>query len=172
MYLKKANINDFDLIMNILKDGANQLAERGIDQWQGDYPNGQHVKDDISSGYAWLARSDDEKTVGTLAIVPGPDVYYQNLDGKWLVDTDDYLVIHRVAIHSDHAGKGYASKLFETVLDALKEKYPNDKSIRIDTHQDNKVMQHLIEKNGFQRVGKLHGVYQKDEISYVYEQVI
>ncbi len=38
MKIRQATIDDYDQIMTILKDGANQLAERGVDQWQGDYP--------------------------------------------------------------------------------------------------------------------------------------
>ena len=35
MKIRQATIDDYDQIMTILKDGANQLAERGVDQWQG-----------------------------------------------------------------------------------------------------------------------------------------
>ena len=37
--------------MEILRDGRNQLAEQGIDQWQGDYPNEEHIKEDIEKGF-------------------------------------------------------------------------------------------------------------------------
>lgn len=169
MHLEKATMADLDRIIEILKDGRNQLAERGIDQWQGDYPNRQHIKEDIENGYAYLVHSDDHETVGAFAIVPAPDDTYDALDGKWLLDTDAYLVIHRVAVHSDHAGQGYASGLFVSVIDYLRAHRPDIKSLRIDTHEDNKPMQHLIEKHGFKRVGTLHGVYRPTETSYVYE---
>ncbi len=78
----------------------------------GDYPNVTHVKEDIENGYAYLVKADDGQTVGTLAIVEAPDYFYDKLNGKWLINTENYVVIHRVAIHSRHAGKGYASKLF------------------------------------------------------------
>ena len=39
MKIRQATMNDYNQIMAILKDGANQLAERGVDQWQGDYPS-------------------------------------------------------------------------------------------------------------------------------------
>lgn len=110
--------------------------------------------------------------MGAFAIVAAPDHSYDELDGKWLVDTDNYLVIHRVAIHSDHAGNGYASGLFTSVIDYVKENPNGVKSLRIDTHEDNKPMQHLIEKYGFTRVGTLHGVYRPEETSYVYEMPI
>ena len=47
MHIEKAQLKDYERIVEILKDGRNQLAERGIDQWQGDYPNPQHVKEDV-----------------------------------------------------------------------------------------------------------------------------
>lgn len=171
MKIRKAQVEDFDTVMAILKDGRNQLAERGIDQWQGDYPNPDHVKEDIENGYAYLANSDDGETVGTLTIIPAPDHSYDNMDGEWLIDTDDYVTIHRVAIHSSHTGHGYASQLYQSVIDYFKSGFSDIKSLRVDTHEDNKPMQYLITKSGFKRVGTLNGVYRENEISYVYEMV-
>lgn len=169
MKLKKATMADFNQIMEILKDGANQLAERGVEQWQGDYPSPDQIKEDIKNGWAYLAVSEDDETVGAISIVPAPDHSYDELDGEWLIDTQNYLVIHRVAIHSNHAGKGYATKLLREVINYIKQNRTDIESIRIDTHEDNEAMQHLIDKMGFKRVGTLHGVYRPDEISYVYE---
>jgi RimJ/RimL family protein N-acetyltransferase len=171
MHIEKAQLKDYERIVEILKDGRNQLAEKGIDQWQGDYPNPQHVKEDVENGFAYLVHSDDDETVGTFTILPSPDHAYDNLDGEWLMETEDYLTIHRVAIHSDHAGQGYASKLFQEVINYINNNRTDIKSIRIDTHEDNKAMQHLITKSDFTRVGTLHGVYRPEETSYVYEML-
>ena len=45
------------------------------------------------------------------------------------------LLIHRVAIHSNHAGKGYATKLLTEVINYIKEHRSDIDSIRIDTHE-------------------------------------
>ncbi|MCX2186134.1 GNAT family N-acetyltransferase [Limosilactobacillus pontis] len=172
MKMKKATMDDLDTILAILRNGRDQLAERGVDQWQGDYPNVQHIKEDIEHGYAYLAQSNDDLTVGTLAIVDAPDHFYDDLDGQWLMETEDYVVIHRVAIHSDYAGKGYASKLFVHMLDYLEEHRPAIKSIRISTNEHNQAMQHVIAKNGFTKVGTLHGAFRPQELSYVYELLV
>lgn len=169
MKIRKAVMTDLDTVVDILRDGRNQLAERGVDQWQGDYPNVEHVKEDIEHGYAYLVQADDDQTIGTLAIVDAPDHFYDKLDGKWLIDTEDYVVIHRVAIHSKHAGKGYASKLFVSVIDYLETARPEIKSIRLSTNENNLVMQRVIAKNGFTKVGTLHGAFRPNELSYVYE---
>ena len=34
MQIKQAKMDDLNQIMEILRDGRNQLAEQGIDQWQ------------------------------------------------------------------------------------------------------------------------------------------
>lgn len=73
MKIRKATMADLDVVVDILRDGRNQLAERGVDQWQGDYPNVTHVKEDIENGYAYIVKADDGQTVGTLAIVEAPD---------------------------------------------------------------------------------------------------
>ena len=76
MEIRQATINDYDQIMTILKDGANQLAERGVDQWQGEYPSPDQIKEDIEKGFAYLAVSADGKTVGAISIVEAPDHSY------------------------------------------------------------------------------------------------
>ena len=38
MQIRKAELKDFDQVMAILRDGRNQLAESGIEQWKGGLP--------------------------------------------------------------------------------------------------------------------------------------
>lgn len=66
MRLRQAEMKDFDRIIEILKDGKNQLAERGVDQWQGDYPSLDQIREDIEKGQAFLAVSQDNQTVGAI----------------------------------------------------------------------------------------------------------
>ncbi|RRK09786.1 GNAT family N-acetyltransferase [Lactiplantibacillus garii] len=172
MYFKQATLDDLDTIIDILSDGRNQLAEAGVDQWQGDYPSRKQITADIMQGVAFLVNDDDNATVGAVAVVPSPDATYDTANAKWLNETEPYRVIHRVAIHSSHAGHGYATQLFEKVIHHVSEKHPEIKSIRIDTHSDNLAMQHLIAKMGFERVGEMVGVYHQDDVCYVYEKLI
>ena len=169
MKIRKATMADLDVVVDILRDGRNQLAERGVDQWQGDYPNDTHVKEDIENGYAYIVKADDGQTVGTLAIVEAPDHFYDKLNGEWLINTENYVVIHRVAIHSRHAGKGYASKLFLSLVEYLETERPEIKSIRLSTNENNMAMQRIATKSGFKKVGTLHGAFRPSELSYVYE---
>ncbi|MFC6179930.1 GNAT family N-acetyltransferase [Lactiplantibacillus daowaiensis] len=172
MYFEKATLDDLDTIIEILSDGRNQLAEAGVNQWQGDYPSRNQITEDIMNGSAYLFHADDKATVGAVAVVPSPDATYDTADATWLNTTEPYVVIHRVAIHSNHAGNGYATQLFEKIIDHIIRRHPEIKSIRIDTHADNMAMQHLIAKMQFERVGEMVGVYHQDDVCYVYEKLI
>lgn len=172
MYLRKAKIEELDLVCDIIEDGKQQLADAGIDQWQDNYPNRETIQADIDLGRATIFNSDDHETLGVAAVVQAPDDSYDTLIGDWLKDTDKYVTVHRVAIFSHHQGKGYASKLFRELFTYIAEHHPEAESIRIDTHRDNTKMQHLIEKFGFQKVGRIVGVYQPTDECYVYEKLL
>lgn len=169
MNIKQATMDDLNTVMDLLRDGRDQLAERGIDQWQGDYPNEKHVQEDIEKGFSYMVKSDDQQTVGTVALVPAPDPVYDHINGHWLKNTDHFVAIHRVAIHSQHAGKGYASQLFTAIIKYLAKHYPDIESIRLSTNENNLAMQRVATKSGFQKVGTMPGAYRPEELSYVYE---
>ena len=68
------------------------------------------------------------------------------IEGTWLNDAP-YAAIHRVASAGKRKG------VLQECLDYCSAKYQN---LRIDTHFDNKIMQHLLEKYGFQRCGTIY----------------
>ena len=94
----------------------------------------------ISSG----AEGGVEKSiVGYFALLPSPEPTYDVIDGAWLTD-EPYGVIHRMASYPEVHG------IFSTVIDYAGAHYSH---LRIDTHRDNRIMQHLIGKHGFTYCG-------------------
>ncbi len=104
--------------------------------------------------------------------------------GKWQyhlpgggMNMDDKTNFVVYCIEEYKAAKGLDGKgvieLFNRyhVIDYIRDHRKDIDSIRIDTHENNSAMQHLIDKMNFTKVGELHGVYRPDEISYVYENV-
>ena len=82
------------------------------------------------------------------AFILGADPTYAVIeDGKWLDDTLPYGTVHRLA--SAGKQKGVAAAVLEWCLEHCQ-------SLRADTHADNKIMQHILEKNGFTRCGVIH----------------
>lgn len=88
----------------------------------------------------------------------GADPTYQVIEGgAWLNDTLPYGTIHRLA--SSGKSKGVASAVIEWCLEHCQ-------SLRADTHADNQIMQHLLEKNGFTRCGIIHVADGTPRIAY------
>ncbi|WP_367296384.1 N-acetyltransferase family protein [Levilactobacillus yonginensis] len=171
MLLRQATMADLPQIESIIRDGRELLAAQSVDQWQGTYPSTSIIVDDIHQGWTVVLEEDNE-ILGTAAVIPGEDANYERIDGQWLTDQAPYLAIHRVAVSSHHRGRGLAGELFQRIFAQI-DKAENVESIRIDTHPDNKGMQHVIKKNGFTETGMIDLINQDlDGVKdYAYERV-
>lgn len=90
----------------------------------------------------------DNIAVATFAFVPGPEPTYSIINGgEWIDDTQEYYVIHRIAsLPEDHG-------IIKTIMDYC---FGITNNIRIDTHRDNRIMQHLMQKEGFTYCGIIY----------------
>ena len=137
--IRKSTYNDLDRIAEIFTYARKQMALNGNpSQWKNDRPSMELVKKDIDVSNSYVVLNEG-KIVATFAFIVGIEPTYLDIDGKWL-DDDPYGTIHRIA--SDGSVKG----VFDQVIDYVSKRGVD---IRIDTHKDNKIMRHLIEKNGF-----------------------
>ena len=116
-------------------------------QWGDNFPPQELLEEDIDSNRLFLYVVNGQ-IEAVFAFILGPDPTYAAIeDGQWLDDTLPYGTVHRLASAGKHKGVGKA------VLDWNME---HCQSLRADTHADNKIMQHLLEKNGFTRCGIIH----------------
>ena len=83
------------------------------------------------------------RIVAYFALLPSPEPTYDVIDGAWLTD-EPYGVIHRMASYPEVHG------IFSTIINYAASRFAH---LRIDTHRDNRIMQHLIEKHGFTYCG-------------------
>ncbi len=83
------------------------------------------------------------RIVAYFALLPSPEPTYDIIDGAWLT-AEPYGVIHRMASYPDIHG------IFSTIIDYAASRFTR---LRIDTHRDNHIMRHLIEKHGFTYCG-------------------
>ena len=90
----------------------------------------------------------------TAAIVPDKDVDYEApmVDGAWISDKQ-YCAVHRIATAASMKRKGLASFIMESAARIAREH--GCASLRIDTHDDNRVMQAFLESLGFVRCGHI-----------------
>ena len=83
------------------------------------------------------------RIVAYFALLPSPEPTYDIINGAWLTD-EPYGVIHRMASYPEVHG------IFSTVINYAASRFAH---LRIDTHRDNRIMRHLIEKHGFTYCG-------------------
>lgn len=139
----KAALEDLDGILRIYEYARAEMAENGNpSQWGNSRPSRGRIVSDISAGALYKA-SENGKLRGVFAFYRGEDPTYGVIDGAWSVPPP-YGVMHRVAHAPGVTG------FFGEALGAASRLSP---ALRIDTHEDNRVMLHLLEKYGFSRRG-------------------
>ena len=150
MEIRLAFPNEVDAIMQVMEDAKKCLAESGSDQWQNGYPNANIIIDDIISGQAYVALEEGD-VIAYAAVTRSPESAYDAIyEGKWQGGESEYLVFHRIAVVAANQGQ----KVAQTFLEGLIEGF-DYLDFRSDTHAENKIMQHIFEKLGFQQVGKV-----------------
>ena len=106
------------------------------------------------SSYTYLAmaaycESIDLSGFANFFKVQAKEKSYENiLDGKWITN-GDYGVIHRIAVDNTHKGKGLSHKIIKYAEEVCKQN--NIHSIKVDTHEDNILMQSLDFNSSFNR---------------------
>lgn len=148
MRIRNAEATDRDELRRIYAYAREQMAANGnANQWIGGYPSDELIDEDIARRRSYVCLADDGHIAGVFYWWVGKEPTYAKIeDGQWLDDAP-YGVIHRIA--SDGSVHG----VLNDCLQWCAERHPN---IRIDTHRDNHVMQHLLQKLGFTYCGIIH----------------
>ena len=150
MEIRLAFPNEVDAIMQVIEEAKKCLADAESTQWQNGYPNTETIIDDIISGQAYVALEEGE-LLAYAAVTKSPEKAYEAIyDGNWEGKEAEYLVFHRIAVASDVQGQGVAQTFLEGLIEGF-----DYLDFRSDTHDQNKVMQHIFEKLGFKQVGKV-----------------
>lgn len=154
--IRTATKNDLPAILAIYARAREFMASTGNPtQWGTTYPEPALLESDIQTGNLYVAEG-AAGIQGVFAFFQGVDTTYLVIeDGAWHSELP-YGTIHRVA--SD-GSKG----VFADILEWCR---GQNQYLRIDTHSDNKVMQHVVEKAGFQRCGKIYTFDGTPRIAY------
>lgn len=157
-FVRLAVRSDLEPIMQIIEDARLVLAHDHIPQWQNGNPNREEIAQSIERGVVYVYVSPDGQIIGTASLVPAPDPNYDHpVRGTWSRPTEGYAVIHRFAVSPAFAGQHMGSRMLDAFIE-LARAHGYDQ-VRIDTHERNSRMRHLIEKAGFRLAGEIliHG---------------
>ena len=110
-------------------------------QWGDAFPPEELLREDMRLGRLYVAE-EAGNVHGAFAFLLGEDPTYQVIEGGTWQSGAPYGALHRVA------GSGEVRGLFGQMVDYAWGVIPH---LRIDTHENNAVMRHLVEKHGFPR---------------------
>ena len=144
--IRKTTPEDINRLEEIYADArAFMRASGNQSQWPEGTPRQEEVLEDIRKGVNYVIL-EEGKIVATFSAIPGVDPTYSYIEGAWPND-EPYVTIHKLA----KAKEG--THVFEKVVDFA---FTVAANIRIDTHEDNAPMRHLLAKNGFQYCGVIY----------------
>ena len=161
LQIRKVLIEEFDKVLSIYSAARQIMRENGnLEQWGDGYPYPEIIKSDIETGALYGVEENGE-LCAVFAFLENPDPDYNELiEGAWL-NENPYRPIHRVASNGKKKG------VLSIILDFCKS-FGVD--LKIDTHRDNKRMQHLLLKNGFVYCGVALLLPDKIRLAYQYAQ--
>ena len=164
MEIRKTTEQDIGRLMEIYAYARDFMAKTGNpNQWgPTNWPPEVLLRNDIKEGSSYVCTNDNGNVIGTFYFIQGKDIepnYREITDGAWL-DDSAYGVVHRLASDGSERGIGQF---------CINWAFAQCGHMRIDTHTDNKVMQKLLTKLGFQRCGIIY-VIEDNYPRYAYEK--
>lgn len=156
--IRHSTAEDIPALMHVFDEARTFMASVGNPtQWGDGYPTADILLADILRGVSYVIEEDDD-IVGTFAFIPGTDPTYAVIEnGQWLDDVRPYGTIHRLASLSDHHG------IADACLDWCAARMDN---IRVDTHRDNLVLQHILTTRGFSYCGIIYVRNHSPRLAY------
>ena len=157
MTVRKANLSELPLIMDIYATARRYMAEHGNPtQWGSVKPTEAEIRGAIEEGILYALELEGQ-IEGVFSVQPGPDPTYGYIeDGAWPNDRP-YHVVHRIA------SAGRARGVFHHLITWCYEQFG---TLRIDTHANNATMHHLVAQHGFTRCGIIYIADGTQRIAY------
>ena len=153
-----AKEEELSRILEIYDIAKAYMRESGNpNQWNGAYPDPELLREDIRKQRLYVIKKDGRIHGVFMLLLEEEPTYSYIEDGSWREGETPYGTIHRLA------GDGEVKGLFAKCVAFCEGKV---KYLRADTHFDNHTMQHLLEKNGFERRGIIYLKNGDSRIAY------
>ena len=157
MEIRKSTPGDLEQMMELYAKARVFMRENGNpNQWGDSHPAREMIEADIAAGKSYVCMEGGEIAATFYFAVEDDPTYRVIEQGAWLSDAP-YGTIHAVA--SDGQIHGLLSQIVAYCEQTTKH-------LRIDTHHDNAIMQHVILKNGFTRCGIIHIASGAERIAF------
>ena len=165
--IRHAKISEITDILAITQACAQRMEQKGIFQWNTAYPSQAAFEKDLQRNELYVLEK-EERIIGTIVLSTHMDAEY--LPIQWSTPNQNNLYIHRLSVHPNHQGKGYARHMMDFAEDYAKQKA--FKAVRLDTFSQNKKNQRFYETRGYRRLGDIFFPKQSSHPFHCYELVL
>lgn len=165
--IRLAEKKDLEEIYSLTKACAVDMISKDIYQWNENYPSEEKLSTDIERGELYCIDA-DSKIAGIIIITEIEDEEYQGV--KWLESDGNCVYVHRLAVHPEFQGKGYAQQLMD-----FAESYASAmgySSVRLDTFSQNKRNNVFYSRRGYVKLDDIYFLNQSEDPFHCYELII
>ncbi|MER0278870.1 GNAT family N-acetyltransferase [Clostridioides difficile] len=163
--IRKANMNDLEKIMKIIKATVEEMKDYNNTQWDENYPSDKDFVSDIKKQDLYVDEIDGDVAGFICLNYEEPEEY---VDLNWS-SNKKAMVIHRMAVNPSFRKKGIASKLVD-----FAEKLAEENSVsylKSDTYSINSKMNAFLVKCGFIKIGEM-SFLGKEKSFYCYDKIL
>jgi GNAT superfamily N-acetyltransferase len=147
--VRVAGIEDFVLLMRLVRDCIEDMRREGIEQWDEIYPNETILRADVEEQTMYLAGREDDSLIGAFVLNEYQNPEYR--DVPWTITGLRVAVVHRLMVDPRHQRQGCAGQLMrfaEEQASAL-----GYGAMRLDAFAANPRAQRLYEGLGYRDAG-------------------
>mgnify|MGYP003365578049 CR=1 FL=1 len=149
MKIRKAELEDLNIIMNIFRNAINVMNDNNIPQWDEIYPTNIILEQDILKKQMYVVIKDN--TIVSVVVVNNEfDVQYKN--SNWKYDNERFAVVHRLCVNPIYQNQKIGENTMIMIEDLLQKK--GIQSIRLDAFSLNPYALKMYEKLEYQKVGE------------------
>lgn len=147
MLIRKTEMTELDIVMEIYAKARKFMAEHdNPTQWGNNKPSKEQIASDIVNGKSYVCVEGEQIAAVFYFAHEADPTYGKIYNGNWQ-NEEDYAVVHRIASAGTVKGAGsFCMQWAAAQAD----------NVRIDTHENNYVMQNMLKKNGFVHCGTIY----------------
>ncbi len=149
LLFRKGTKEEIPEIYELFLRGIEEMTANGIPQWDEVYPTKRDLELDIEMDELYVGVSGKEIAV---VYVLNKECDEQYSGGKWTLDTDDFMVIHRLCVHPKFQNKGLGRQTLMHIENTLKQE--GISSIRLDAFTRNPYALKMYDSFGYAVVGE------------------
>ncbi|MCY6354811.1 GNAT family N-acetyltransferase [Clostridium sp. ZS2-4] len=149
MKIRKAELEDLNIIIEIFRNATNAMEDNNIHQWDEIYPTNTILEQDILKKQMYVGIKDDN-IVSVVVVNNEFDDQYKN--GNWEYHNERFVVLHRVCVNPIYQNQKIGKNTMVMIEDLLQKE--EIQSIRLDAFSLNPYALKMYETLGYQKVGE------------------